>query len=191
MSMQFDPQNYQDRPLITQTCDLKILLMIKVHIFVLKSINIQTLFHPLTRVFFNFPSKYLFSIGVPKIFSFGSIYTPIFTLESHPALLFSKFPTNHTLRRKACVKDGWWAFHPNCYYSKTKHRSYLFVETKLTIPLPLLKMDSSLNIALFIRHYYGHLIWFLFFRLVRCFNSADSQTKVRAPTNLFTPLKKV
>lgn len=37
--------------------------------------NFRTLFHPLTRVLFNFPSGYLFAIGVPHVFSLGSVRT--------------------------------------------------------------------------------------------------------------------
>ena len=39
--------------------------------------------------------------------------------------------------------------------------------------------DSRVNSVHFIRHYSGHLIWFLFFPVIRCFNSGDSQIDLR------------
>ena len=44
----------------------------KLRPYALLSTKFQTLFHPLIRVFFNFRSSYLFAIGLPYIFSFGS-----------------------------------------------------------------------------------------------------------------------
>jgi len=63
----------------------------KIKLFALKSINFQTLFHPLIRVFFNFPSKYLFTIGVSYLFSFRSKYSPIFMQILQSTLLFFNF----------------------------------------------------------------------------------------------------
>ena len=55
----------------------------------------QTLFHPLIRVFFNFRSSYLFAIGLPYIFSFGSMCPPAFTQVCQPVLLVCHVPCDH------------------------------------------------------------------------------------------------
>ena len=65
--------------------------------YALSSTKFQTLFHPLIRVFFNFRSSYLFAIGLPYIFSFGSkkLYPPNFTQVCQPVLLFCHVPCDH------------------------------------------------------------------------------------------------
>ena len=73
------------------TCRLGMLSFkrqLHIQLYALSSIKFQTLFHPLIRVFFNFRSSYLFSIGLPYIFSFGSkilsqIHTSLSTCATH------------------------------------------------------------------------------------------------------------
>ena len=64
--------------------------------YALSSTKFQTLFHPLIRVFFNFRASYLFAIGLPYIFSFGSIYPPAFTQACQPVLLGRHVPCDQS-----------------------------------------------------------------------------------------------
>ena len=137
----------------------------------LASERFHALFRSLFKVLFNFPSRYLFAIGLVVIFSLRWSLPPtspcthkqgdslnIFHRHWLHAVRVLHPPWNGASLRRTC------ACQPHRSGRSSRHSSYHRCQ----------QQDSALGWADFTRSYYRHPRWFLFLRLVICLSSAGN-----------------
>jgi len=133
-------------------------------------------------ILFNFPSQYFSAIGLCVIFRFWTNIRP--TLRSIPKLRYSKWKTDLDT---APSSTG---------LSPSLVRSFILIRgRRRTTCLPL-KGESETSIttrhpalwpfAFFVRHYWRHLIWFLFLRLIICLNSPGNEKREERKNSVFS-----
>ena len=126
-------------------------------------------YNPLFKVLCIFPSRYLFAIGLEKIFSFG--WNVPSALRSHPRERDSA-PASGTIARRVRAGAGR-DCHPSlCLVPEDAHQFRRAVRTRprdytATGNPPLVGVSSSF----FIRHYLKNPLSFLFHHLLICLNS--------------------
>lgn len=168
--------------------------------------SISLSFHSPFKVLFSFRSHYLFSIGLSAMFSFSGSLPRSFTLDSQRTRLFLPlclFAPSLWLffffRKKIRVS------HPLCLFSPAFQQASRLLATlsglgKSSFLFPNLRIQSFFKRALsnaspmpffpnriisawafspFTRSYYGNRRFFLFLRLLRCFNSPGILEKWR------------
>lgn len=137
----------------------------------LASERFHALFHSLFKVLFNFPSLYLFAIGLVVIFSLRWRLPPtspctrkqgdsLVVLYSHrlPAIRGLHPPWHGASLRRTYASQPHELEPPSRYSSECRCRP----------------SDSALGSSHFTRSYYGNPRWFLFLRLVICLSSAGN-----------------
>jgi len=117
--------------------------------------NIRALFHPLTRVLFNFPSGYLSAIGAPHVFSLGSTYPPTVRATVPGCTTRSEASTRRNPRDRGSCQGGGISMALNLPSLKNGAPPLPPAGTALTTPNEL---DSSAGCVRFVRHYSGHLV---------------------------------
>ena len=137
----------------------------------LASERFHALFHSLFKVLFNFPSLYLFAIGLVVIFSLRWRLPPtspctrkqgdslvVFNPHRPPAIRGLHPPWHGASLRRTYASQPHGLEPPSRYSSKYRCRH----------------SDSALGFSHFTRSYYGNPRWFLFLRLVICLSSAGN-----------------
>ena len=141
-------------------------------------------FHPLSKVLFIFPSRYLFAIGLPRVFSLGWGIPAVFRVQSRTPLLACRSTASLSGR-------PYGAF--TLYGSAIPRRiSGPPVVGCVCIALQLCAAAAAhrgaprrvaqipiLGSCLFTRRYWGNHCCFLFLRLLICLSPAGDSTWLR------------
>ena len=139
------------------------------HPFTYKRFHV--LLNSLFKVLCNFPSRYLFAIGLAVIFSLSwSLPAALGCDLKQPDSIIPR------LARTLCYRYG-----PTTRYGKVplseglaEHRDRETPRHTRSTSLPRWGRDFALGFSLFNRRYWGNPFWFLFLRLLICLNQASN-----------------
>ena len=137
-------------------------------------------FTPLQEVLFTFPSRYLFTIGLRRVFSLGG-----WSRRIHTGFHVPRATQEHRRPGKASRKG----LSPAAARLSRLFRSPS-PRTDIRVLQPRVRRDGhGLGSAPFARHYWGYHVCFLFLRLLRCFSSPRSPPHLNADDG--TPSRRV
>ena len=137
------------------------------------STTISCASHSLSRVLFNFPSRYLSSIGLAHVFGLGRNSPPPWGCDL-------KQPDSRARQDGRARRRGERGSHP-LRRDVPKSLDPPRARALVGVPWPQLAKPrfGSRSSALFARRYSGHPCWFLFLRLLICLTSAGFLAGIR------------
>ena len=137
--------------------------------------TISSTFHSLSKVLFIFPSRYLFAIGLPAVFSLGWNLPPALGLDSQTTRLLENASWSGAVRPLRGHHPLRHAHHSRGISGASRHRER-FARLQFRGKPRIFKLGSSR----FARRYSENPCWFLFLRLVICLNSAGNLARLEA-----------
>ena len=133
----------------------------------LASARFQVLFTPIPWVLFTFPSRYCFTIGLPRVFSLAGWCRRIRTGRLQPR------PTQDTTMGELAAEYGTLTL-----YGRPSHAVLLASSSSNVVVLqPQMRRNAAgLGLFAFARHYLRNHSCFLLLSLLRCFSSGGLLT---------------
>jgi hypothetical protein len=130
----------------------------------LVDLRFQALFHSPPGVLFTFPSRYLFTIGHRRVFSLTG-WSPQIPTRFHVPDRTQEFDGRRTLFAYGTI-----TLYGRTFQSRSA-KSALCNSTMSLLQPPCQSPDTGLGFSAFARHYLRNRGFFLFLRVLRCFNS--------------------